>query len=167
MHLKVLPQKELAPRREQLRAEGRTVVLTNGCFDLLHVGHTRYLAQAKALGNVLVVGLNSDESVRKIKGPGRPVTPETERAEILAALEAVDFVTIFREDTAATLVDVLHPDVYAKGGDYSADPKSPLFPPEGHLVRRQGGVVRIIDYVPGHSTADILSRLRRDLRRED
>jgi rfaE bifunctional protein nucleotidyltransferase chain/domain len=144
-----------------MRAIGRTLVLTNGCFDLLHVGHVRYLCQAASFGDALAVGLNSDESTRRIKGPGRPIIPQAERAEVLAALECVDFVTIFDDETAAQLAEDLRPDVYVKGGDYSSDPANALFPPEGHVVRAHGGVVRIVDYLPNHSTTGILDRLHR------
>lgn len=150
---------ELASHRQRLRAEGKRLVLTNGCFDILHVGHVRYLDQARLLGDVLVVGVNSDESVRRLKGAGRPVTGEHDRAEVVAALEAVDFVTVFEEDTATELVTAVQPDVYVKGGDYSADPDAPGFPVEGHMVRAYGGEVRIIPFVAGHSTTGILRRV--------
>jgi D-beta-D-heptose 7-phosphate kinase/D-beta-D-heptose 1-phosphate adenosyltransferase len=142
-----------------MRAEGRRLVLTNGCFDLLHVGHIRYLQAARALGDALAVGLNGDASVRRLKGEGRPVTPQDERAEVLAALRAVDFVTIFGEDTASQLVRAVQPAVYVKGGDYSADPHSPRFPIEGEVVASYGGAVVIVDYVPGYSSSEILQHL--------
>lgn len=143
-----------------MRSDGRRLVLTNGCFDLLHIGHVRYLEQARTLGDALAVGLNSDRSVRHLKGTGRPITPEAERAEILAALETVDYVTVFDEERATSLVDDIRPAVYVKGGDYSADPADPSFPVEGPAALRQGGEVRIIEYVPGRSTSDIIRRLR-------
>lgn len=146
-----------------MRAEGKRLVLTNGCFDLLHVGHVRYLKEARRLGDALAVGVNSDRSVRALKGPGRPVTPEDERAEILAALECLDFVTVFDEDTAELLVDEVKPAVYVKGGDYSSDPNDPRFPPEGRLVTAYGGSVAVIDYLPGHSTSALLQRLQRNV----
>lgn len=146
-------------RRRRLRDEGKRLVLTNGCYDLLHVGHVRYLQAARRLGDVLVVGVNADDSVRRLKGSGRPVTGEADRAEILAALEAVDFVTIFDEDTASELVAAVRPDVYVKGGDYSADPQDPSFPIEGHTVLAHGGEVRVLPFVPGRSTTAILSRV--------
>jgi len=135
------------------------LVLTNGCFDLLHVGHVRSLTDARRLGSALAVGLNSDSSVRRIKGEGRPVTHQEERAEILAALEAVDYVTIFDEDTASQLVAELRPDIYVKGGDYSADPGSPTFPIEGRVVLSYGGRVEVIRYEAGRSTTALLARL--------
>lgn len=158
-HRKVLPRKELARRSHALREDGARLVLTNGCFDLLHIGHIRYLAAARALGSALAVGVNSDASVRRLKGPGRPVTPESERAELLAALEAVDFVTIFDEDTATELVISVQPAIYVKGGDYGARPGDDNFPVEGNAVLDFGGSVHTLPYVEGHSTSDILRRV--------
>lgn len=143
-----------------MRAEGKRLVLTNGCFDLLHVGHVRYLQAARSLGDALAVGLNSDASVRLLKGPGRPITPEDERAEILAALESVDYVTIFDEERATELVEAVRPAVYVKGGDYSPDPDDANFPVEGPAVLRQGGEVRIVQYVPGRSTTEMIRQVR-------
>jgi rfaE bifunctional protein nucleotidyltransferase chain/domain len=128
------------------------------------VGHVRYLARARALGDALAIGLNSDASVRRLKGPGRPVTPQAERAEVLAALEAVDFVSIFDEDTAEELVRAVRPAVYVKGADYSPDPASPRFPPEGRAVQEYGGTVAIVDYQDGHSTSSIIERLNSSTR---
>jgi D-glycero-beta-D-manno-heptose 1-phosphate adenylyltransferase len=142
-----------------MRAKDERLVLTNGCFDLLHVGHVRYLQEARSLGDALVVGLNSDSSVSRLKGKGRPVTPQAERAEILGALEAVDYVTIFDEDTAAELVRAVRPAVYVKGADYPADPADPRFPPEGRIVLDYGGETRILPFVPGKSTSELLARL--------
>jgi D-beta-D-heptose 7-phosphate kinase/D-beta-D-heptose 1-phosphate adenosyltransferase len=159
MAAKVLPRKELLRSSEELRSRGLRLVLTNGCFDLLHVGHVRYLGRARSLGDALAVGLNSDASVRRLKGPGRPVMSQEERAEILAALEAVDFVSIFDEDTAVELVRAVRPAVYVKGGDYSPDPASPRFPPEGPAVLEYGGTVAVADYLDGYSTSGILERL--------
>jgi rfaE bifunctional protein nucleotidyltransferase chain/domain len=143
-----------------MRAEGRSLVLTNGCFDLLHVGHVRYLQAARALGDALAVGLNSDTSVRHLKGPGRPLTPQAERAEILGALACVDHVVIFDGDTAVELAHAVQPAIYVKGGDYSADPDDPRFPVEGTAVRSYGGRVAIVDYTPGHSTSSLVLQLR-------
>lgn len=142
-----------------MRAEGRTVVLTNGCFDLLHTGHVRYLEGAKELGEVLVVGINSDRSARRLKGPHRPVNGEDDRAETVAALRAVDAVTVFDEETAMALVEAVQPDVYVKGGDYSADPGDPAYPPEGRAVTAYGGTVVTLPYVAGRSTTRTLGRL--------
>ena len=155
----ILPRTELSRLSRRMRADGLRLVLTNGCFDLLHVGHVRLLCAARSLGDALAVGLNSDASTRRLKGPGRPITPEDERAEILAALAYVDHVTIFAEDTASDLVAQVRPTIYVKGGDYSADPSAPNFPPEGRKVLPYGGEIRIIELVPGHSTSEIVRRL--------
>jgi rfaE bifunctional protein nucleotidyltransferase chain/domain len=130
-------------------------VLTNGCFDLLHAGHVAYLQRARELGDVLVVGLNSDASVRALKGPGRPVTDELSRAAILAALECVDYVTIFDEPTASALLEELQPDVYVKGGDYSLETL-----PEAPVAQRLGCAIHFVPLVAGLSTTAILQRLR-------
>ena len=140
------------------RAEGTRLVLTNGTFDILHVGHVRYLEAARALGDILVVGVNSDASARGNKGPGRPVVPQGERAEIVAALRCVDYVTIFDEPTAVRLVETLRPDVYVKGGDY--DGSKPL--PEAEAVRAYGGEVRIVPFVPGHSASKLIEAMRNE-----
>lgn len=139
------------------RAAGAKLVLTNGTFDILHVGHVRYLEAARALGDILVVGINSDASARGYKGPGRPVVPQDERAEIVAALRCVDYVTIFEEATATHLVEALQPDIYVKGGDY--DGSKPL--PEAEAVRAYGGEVQIIPFVPGHSASKIIENVKR------
>jgi D-beta-D-heptose 7-phosphate kinase/D-beta-D-heptose 1-phosphate adenosyltransferase len=131
------------------------VVFTNGCFDLLHVGHVRYLQAARALGDALVVGLNADASVRRIKGPRRPVTPQRERAEVLAALECVDYVTIFAADTPLALIRRVGPDVLVKGGDW---PPERIVGREAVLAR--GGRVLSIPLVPGRSTTGLIERLR-------
>lgn len=143
-----------------MRAEGKTLVLTNGCFDLLHVGHIRYLQAARSLGDALAVALNSDRSVRRLKGPDRPITPEDERAEILSALSCVDYVTVFDDDRASAVVEAVRPDIYVKGGDYSPDPASPGFPIEASAALRHGAEVRIIPYVEGRSSSEIIRRLR-------
>jgi len=136
------------------RQPGR-VVFTNGVFDLLHPGHVDVLIGARARGNVLVVGLNSDESVKRLKGPDRPVRSEGERAYVLAALEAVDAVTLFEQDTPLQLVQLLQPDVIVKGGDYSPDTVV-----GANEVRGRGGEVVIIPLTPGHSTTSTIDRLR-------
>ncbi len=138
-----------------LRAGGRRIVFTNGCFDILHAGHVRYLTAARAEGDVLIVGLNSDDSVRRLKGPSRPVNPEADRAEVLGGLRAVDAVTIFDEPTAAELIALVKPDVYVKGGDYTLDTL-----PEAAIVQRYGGRVAFIDLVAGRSTTNIIDRIR-------
>ena len=133
-------------------------MLTNGTFDILHVGHVRYLQAARAMGDILVVGINSDASARGYKGPSRPVVPQDERAEIVAALRCVDYATIFDDPTAVRLVEALQPDIYVKGGDY--DGSKPL--PEAEAVRAYGGEVRIVPFVPGHSASGIIGEMRRE-----
>lgn len=147
---------ELARRIAADRAAGRRIVLTNGCFDVLHRGHTSYLNQAKQLGDVLIVAVNGDESVRRLKGPGRPINPATDRAGVLAALSCVDYVTVFDTDTPIPLLEALRPDVYAKGGDYTAQMLE-----ESETVFGYGGEVRILDYVPERSTTAVVDRIRR------
>jgi rfaE bifunctional protein nucleotidyltransferase chain/domain len=137
------------------RPRARTVVFTNGCFDVLHRGHVEYLAMARALGDVLVVGLNSDDSVRRLKGPGRPVNGEDDRAYVLAGLSSVDYVTVFGEDTPRELVAALLPDVLVKGGDYRREDIV-----GGDEVEAAGGRVVVAPLVPGRSTTSILERVR-------
>jgi rfaE bifunctional protein nucleotidyltransferase chain/domain len=144
----------------RLKGEGKRLVFTNGCFDLLHVGHVRSLAEAKGLGDVLIVGLNSDGSVRRLKGEGHPLVPQEERAEVLAALEAVDYVVIFEEDTAERLLSLLQPHIYAKGGNYTLETL-----PEAPAVLRYGGEVRILSLTPGVSTSNLIDRLRTQLKK--
>lgn len=134
-------------------------MLTNGCFDLVHVGHIRYLRQARALGDALAVAINSDSSTRILKGPSRPIVTEGERAELLAALESVDFVTIFDEPTASETVEAVRPDIYVKGGDYSANPEDPRYPPEARVAASYGGQFVVLPYVPGRSTTSLIDRL--------
>lgn len=131
------------------------MVLTNGCFDLLHVGHLRYLQAARALGDLLVVGVNSDESVRQLKGESRPYRPESERAELVAGLECVDYVVIFPQPTAVELVQRVQPTYYAKGGDYTEQDL-----PESEAVVEQGGFVVILPLEAGHSTTLLVERIR-------
>ena len=153
----ILSREELITRINAERENGARVVLTNGCFDVLHVGHVRYLAGARALGNVLVVGVNSDEQVARLKGPGRPVLPENERAELVAALESVSYVTVFNEPTVEELLLALKPDIHAKGTDYTEDSV-----PERDVVRSYGGRVAIVGDPKDHSTSAILARLGGD-----
>ncbi len=135
--------------------QDRTVVFTNGCFDVLHRGHVEYLAKARALGHVLVVGLNSDASARRVKGAGRPLVAEADRAVVLAGLRSVDAVTLFDEDTPLELIKALLPDVLVKGGDYDLDDIVGR-----DAVEKAGGDVRVLPLVEGHSTTDILDRLK-------
>jgi D-glycero-beta-D-manno-heptose 1-phosphate adenylyltransferase len=141
---------------ERLRATGKSVVFTNGVFDLLHVGHLRYLQQARALGDALIVGLNSDRSVRANKGAGRPITPETERAEILSALACVDGVVVFDEDTPHEIIVALQPDVLVKGADWAADAIVGR-----DVVEARGGRVVRVPIEAGHSTSALVEKIRR------
>ena len=155
---KLLSQDELLGVREGLRAEGKSLVFTNGVFDLLHVGHVRYLAEARALGDALVVAINSDRTVRELKGDKRPIMNEDERAEILAALRQVDYVTIFDDVSPRSLIARLLPDVLVKGGDYGLD--------EIHgreEVEAAGGRVVSLPFVQGASTSTIIERMKRAL----
>lgn len=151
----VVLREDLFALGEKLRGEGKTIISTNGCFDILHVGHSRILQQSKALGDVLVVGLNSDESVRKLKGPERPINQEDDRAELLAALEAVDFVTIFGEDTPVEFLKELRPNIHVKGADYKPSDLA-----ETPVVESFGGRVEILKLVPGRSTTNLVSKIR-------
>jgi rfaE bifunctional protein nucleotidyltransferase chain/domain len=137
--------------------EGRTMVFTNGCFDLLHVGHVRYLAAARKLGDLLVVGLNSDDSVRELKGPSRPLNSEEDRAEVLAALSSVDHVVVFDEKRASAIIRELKPDVYAKGGDYTAET---LDPDEVAVLQEIGARIEILPLIRGKSTTNLLEAIR-------
>jgi rfaE bifunctional protein nucleotidyltransferase chain/domain len=156
---KIVELDELLPLLEGRRAAGERVALTNGAFDLLHVGHVRSLRQARAFGDLLVVGLNSDASVRcnvarGTKRLGRPLLPQDERAELLAALGCVDYVIVFDEPTAEALVEAIRPDVYVKGGDYETTPL-----PEAEIVRRHGGRVELIPLVAGRSTSSLIHEI--------
>jgi rfaE bifunctional protein nucleotidyltransferase chain/domain len=154
---KILAWPEARRTVAQVQARGLKVVFTNGCFDLLHIGHVRYLQAARALGDFLVLGLNDDDSVRRLgKAPERPLTPQDERAEILAALACVDLVVIFSQDTPLELIQTLHPDVLVKGGDY--DPLDIVGRPE---VLSWGGEVHVISFIPGKSTSSLIARIRR------
>ena len=150
----VLNREELIKRVESAREEGARIVFANGCFDVLHVGHVRYLAGARELGDVLIVGVNSDAQVAIQKGAGRPVLPSTERAEIVDALEPVTYVTIFDEPTVEQLLLALKPDVHAKGTDYTTETV-----PERDVVRSYGGQVAIVGDPKDHSTSAIIARL--------
>lgn len=146
---------ELIPIIQELRRQGKVVVFTNGCFDLLHHGHVRYLDQAKSLGDVLVVAVNSDASVRTLKGPGRPVVPQAERVEVLAALASVDYVTIFDELTPERVIRALTPDLLVKGGDWAVDQVVGR-----EIVEGRGGKVQSLPYVEGASTSRLLRKIR-------
>ncbi len=153
----VLDRAEAAAWAAMQRGRGRTLVFTNGVFDLLHRGHVDYLQRARALGDVLVVGLNDDSSVRAIKGPERPIQSEVDRSAVLAALRAVDVVVIFSEPTAEALVAAIQPDIYVKGGDWGPGQR---VPPEAAVVLGYGGRVEYLPYLSGHSTSGIVAQIR-------
>jgi len=152
---KIVSLEELRSLRAGWRAQGRTLVLTNGCFDLLHVGHVQFLEAARRLGDVLVVGLNSDSSARRLKGPKHPLLPQADRATVLAALRAVDYVVVFEETTAEALVRALQPEVYVKGGDYAQNKELP----EADDVAQYDGRVEILPLVPGRSTTGLIETI--------
>ena len=153
---KVLPLSVLGERVAQARQQGRTVALANGCFDVLHVGHARYLEGAKSEADLLVVGVNGDASVRRLKGEGRPVLAADERALLVAALRSVDYVVVFEEDDVGQLLLALRPDVHCKGTDYT-----PETVPEREVVRSYGGRVAIVGDAKSHDTRALLARIRR------
>ena len=149
----LIPDEHIEAYAAALRAAGARVVFTNGCFDILHAGHVRYLASARAQGDVLILGLNSDASVRRLKGPSRPINNEQDRAEVVGSLAAVDAVVIFGEDTAKTLIAKVRPAVYVKGGDYTRETL-----PEARIVEAYGGEVAFIPLVVGKSTTGIIEK---------
>lgn len=157
MKTKILSLEELARRSQEIRDAGGRLVLTNGCFDLLHVGHVRYLEQARALGDFLAVAVNGDESVSALKGPGRPINLAADRAEVLSALACVDFVTIFPSLRATNVIVMVRPAIYVKGGDYTVET---LNSEELSAVTTAGGRVEILPLVPGKSTTDIFARIQ-------
>jgi len=150
---------DLVRLRKQLAAQGRRLVFTNGCFDLLHVGHVRYLQAARGLGDALLVAVNGDASVRALKGPSRPVHAEQDRAEVLAALGCVDAVMIFHTERVTDLVRAIRPHLYAKGGDYTV---ASLNPEERAALEEVGAEIRILPLVPGKSTTGTLARMREE-----
>ena len=153
---RVLEPADLARERDAMDAAGRRLVFTNGCFDLLHAGHVRYLREARALGDALAVGLNSDRSVRELKGPGRPLNPQDDRAEVLSALGCVDYVVVFDDKRATSVLRAVRPHIYAKGGDYT--PES-LDAEEKAALHDAGAEIRILPLVPGRSTTALLERM--------
>jgi len=153
---KVVSRDELAERAREERAAGRTIAFANGCFDILHVGHIRYLESAAREADVLVVALNDDDSVRQLKGEGRPILPASDRAELVAALRCVDYVVIFSESTVGPLLMALRPDVHCKGTDYTSESV-----PERDVVRGYGGRTAIVGDPKDHSTRDLLARITR------
>ena len=153
--LKIKELHEAKSHLEKLKSENRKIVFTNGCFDILHIGHARYLYAARELGDFLIVGLNSDRSVKSIKGPSRPVMPQEERAEMLASLECVNMVVIFDEDDPHEIIKQLMPHILVKGGDWKEDEII-----GSDIVKKNGGEVRRIPFVDGSSTTDIIKKMR-------
>jgi rfaE bifunctional protein nucleotidyltransferase chain/domain len=153
---KLLTLSELKRRLNSARGSGKRVVFTNGCFDLIHPGHVRYLRAAKRLGDVLVVALNSDDSIRRLKGRGRPLVPARDRCEVVAALEMVDYVAVFSDDTPYQLIKALQPDILVKGGDWQPDQIV-----GADLVRACGGTVRSLPFARGYSTTSLMKRVQR------
>jgi rfaE bifunctional protein nucleotidyltransferase chain/domain len=159
---KIVDKDALIRERKRLRSEGKRLVFTNGCFDLLHPGHVRYLSQARSLGDALAVALNGDRSARALKGEGRPILNERERAEVIAALEAVDYVIVFDEQTPRELIGDLLPDVLVKGGDWPVDQII-----GGDEVEAAGGAVLSLPYVEGSSTSEIIERVAKGWKPRD
>jgi rfaE bifunctional protein nucleotidyltransferase chain/domain len=157
MSEKIVNPDRLAAIADSLRAQGRKLVLTNGCFDLLHVGHVRYLQAARALGDALAVAINGDDSVRVLKGAGRPLNTESDRAEIVAALDCVDYVVLFPEVRVTRLIGKVRPSIYVKGGDYT--PAS-LHPEELAALKKIDAEIRILPFEPGHSTSGLIERMK-------
>lgn len=156
MSAPILARAEVCALGERLRRDGRRIALANGCFDLLHVGHIRYLEGARREADVLVVGVNSDRTVRELKGAGRPLLPAEARAEMVAALESVDYVVVFDEPTVEGLLRELRPDVHCKGTDYTEETV-----PEREVMKSLGGAVRIVGDAKDHSTRDVLTEIAR------
>lgn len=151
---KVVERKNIAKLVQDLKSQGKTIVTTNGCFDILHVGHVRYLQATKAFADAMIVCLNSDVSVKKIKGPDRPINNENDRAEILCALECVDYVVLFDESSPVDLLCEIKPDVYTKGADYTIETL-----PEAKPVMQNGGRVEFISFVEGKSTTNVIKKI--------
>ena len=151
----LIKQTELNNLIKQLREQGKTIVTTNGCFDILHVGHVRYLNKAKSFGDVLIIALNSDKSVKKIKGESRPINNENDRAEVLSALRSVDYVVLFDEESPINLLLQIKPDVHTKGADYTIETL-----PEAKGIMEAGGRIEFISFVEGKSTTSIINKLK-------
>ncbi|MBR5303780.1 MAG: D-glycero-beta-D-manno-heptose 1-phosphate adenylyltransferase [Candidatus Gastranaerophilales bacterium] len=150
----VIARKEAGKLALKLKKQGKTSVFTNGCFDILHVGHVRYLKESARYGDVLIVGLNSDTSVKRLKGESRPINNESDRAELLSELGFVDYVVIFDEDTPEALLDEIKPNIYTKGADYTLETL-----PEAKIVIKNGGCVEFIDLVAGKSTTNVIKKI--------
>ncbi|CAO80272.1 Glycerol-3-phosphate cytidyltransferase [Candidatus Cloacimonas acidaminovorans str. Evry] len=154
---KIIPYSEIAELSQKLHQQGKKIVFTNGCFDILHCGHILYLEKAKALGDILILGLNSDASVKRLKGNNRPIVSEKERALVVAGLESVDYVCIFAQDTPYELIDLIQPDVLVKGGDWTIDKIV-----GADIVQKKGGKVLSLNYEQGFSTTNIIERIKQD-----
>jgi len=154
---KIVPATRIQELSESLKAQGKKIVTTNGCFDILHLGHIQYLLQAREMGDVLIVGINSDRSVKLLKGPNRPINPESDRALQLAGLESVDYVTIFDESTPERLLKTIGPSIHVKGGDYTADKL-----PEKSVVEAGGGSVVCVSHLEGFSTTRLIEKIKPD-----
>ncbi len=150
----LIDRNKIAATCAKIRGAGKKIVFTNGCFDILHVGHVRYLTAAKNFGDVLIVGLNTDDSVKLLKGANRPINNEKDRAEVLLGLKAVDYVVLFGERTAENLVAQIQPEIYVKGGDYTIDKI-----PEAQIVLGYGGRVELVDFVSGYSTTNLINAI--------
>ncbi|HYJ06894.1 MAG TPA: D-glycero-beta-D-manno-heptose 1-phosphate adenylyltransferase [Chthoniobacterales bacterium] len=158
MKKKIVDEGQLSIIADEMRAQGRKLVLTNGCFDLLHAGHVRYLQAARGLGDALAVAINGDESVRALKGEGRPLNREADRAEMIAALECVDHVLVFAEVRATQLLQKVRPAIYVKGGDYTTET---LNAEERAALDRAGAEIRILPFEKGHSTSTLIEKIKR------
>lgn len=155
--MKIIARNQLNEEIINIKAAGKKLVFTNGCFDILHVGHVRYLNAARKLGDCLIVGLNSDSSVRCLKGPTRPINNQDDRAEVLAGLSSVDYVVVFDERTAENLIAEIKPAIYVKGGDYQIEEL-----PEAQVVKQYGGHIELIPEVPGRSSSNVIKKIRND-----
>ena len=151
----IVDRSKIADFCQVLRDGGQKVVFTNGCFDILHAGHVRYLQQARSYGDCLVLGLNTDASVRRLKGPERPINNELDRAEVVGALKSVDYVVFFDDPTAEALIQQVPPDIYVKGGDYTIETL-----PEGQIVLGYGGQVELVQLVAGRSTTNVIAKIQ-------
>lgn len=152
----ILDIQKLLDKISELKSQNKTIITTNGCFDILHAGHVRYLKQAGQFGDVLIVCLNSDESVKRLKGPTRPLNTQNDRAEVLAALKSVDYVVIFEEDTPSDILEKIKPDIHVKGGDYTEETL-----PEAEIIKKAGGKIKFIPLVEGRSTTNIINKINK------
>ncbi len=152
---KLVSRKEIVKIVQKLKSEGKKIVFTNGCFDILHAGHVRYLNKARKLGNILIVGLNSDSSIKKIKGKNRPVNNQHDRVEVLSALESVDYIVIFNEETPENIIKLILPDILVKGSDWKGRDVA-----GADIVRKNGGRVSFVPVLPGRSTSGIIEKIR-------